>query len=130
MSPRIQVYTTVACRALHRKQPPGLNLQSLTSSALDCSGTDVPARAAKIQACAYIHGFPVRRLKHINSYHNPYEHLECNHDRFLESPRRCPRTQASSSVISRRCPCYVPPCLSASLRTSLTPVTGNFFTFL
>ena len=52
MSPRITVYTAVACRALHREKSPGLNFQSLESVALDCSGTDVSARAVKIQACA------------------------------------------------------------------------------
>ena len=51
MSPRIQVYKTIACRVLHRNESPGLNLQSLASMAVDCSGPEVPARAARIQAC-------------------------------------------------------------------------------
>src|ERR1700733_5999404 len=54
MSPRIQVYTTVACRALHSAQSPGLNVKALQYAALDCSSNAVSARAVKIQACAYI----------------------------------------------------------------------------
>ncbi|KAF9468036.1 hypothetical protein BDZ94DRAFT_837450 [Collybia nuda] len=49
MSPRIQVYKAIACRTLnHAEEIPGLQL--ITSTAVDCSGPEVQARAAKIQA--------------------------------------------------------------------------------
>jgi hypothetical protein len=111
MSPRIQVYTTVACRALHRGEIPGSNLQSLTIAALDCSGSDVSARAVKIQACAYITWSLHIRLKHTNSHHNAYERLECNYNRILESPRRYPWSETDFGTISGWCPCHVPSCL-------------------
>ncbi|RDB25839.1 putative membrane protein C14C4.07 [Hypsizygus marmoreus] len=48
MSPRIQVYKAVACRVLNEgNDSPGLGIHSL---AVDCSSSEVQARAARIQA--------------------------------------------------------------------------------
>ncbi|KAG6895275.1 hypothetical protein C0992_002229 [Termitomyces sp. T32_za158] len=48
MSPRIQVYKVIACRALQAEED--LNNFSLLTATVDCSSAAVQARAAKIQA--------------------------------------------------------------------------------
>ncbi|GLB40410.1 putative major facilitator superfamily protein [Lyophyllum shimeji] len=51
MSPRIQVYKAIACRTLNAEgETHGFNFDSFASAAIDCSGPEVQARAARIQA--------------------------------------------------------------------------------
>ncbi|KAF8071921.1 major facilitator superfamily domain-containing protein [Lyophyllum atratum] len=51
MSPRIQVYKAIACRILNAKDDsPGLDGHPFPSATVDCSGSAVQARAARIQA--------------------------------------------------------------------------------
>ena len=52
MSPRIQVYKAIACRALSDGSQ-GANLNLLTLAG--CGDADVQARAARIQACTSGH---------------------------------------------------------------------------
>jgi len=49
MSPRIQVYKAIACRALTKDSP---GVTELSVFLENCGDTDVQARAAKIQAGA------------------------------------------------------------------------------
>lgn len=49
MSPRIQVYRAIACRALSKDSPGLTDLVSFTDG---CEDSEVQARAAKIQASA------------------------------------------------------------------------------
>ena len=48
MSSRIQVYKAVACRSLNQDD---LGFLGSTSTLVDCTSSEVQARAARIQAC-------------------------------------------------------------------------------
>lgn len=79
MSPRIQVYKAIACRTLNQAEDsPGL-------LAIDCTGPEVQARAAKIQACMSSAVTPVPTpLIKSHSCCDSDECFERHHDRVLE----------------------------------------------
>lgn len=88
MSPRIQVYKAIACRTLNQaEETPGL--QYISSVAVDCTGPEVQARAAKIQACMFPAVTPMPTL--LIKSHSRCDSDECferHHDRVLEPSRR------------------------------------------
>lgn len=87
MSPRIQVYKAIACRTLNQaEETPGL--QYISSVAVDCTGPEVQARAAKIQACMFtVTPMPTLLIKS-HSRCDSDECFERHHDRVLEPSRR------------------------------------------
>ncbi|KAG6899545.1 hypothetical protein C0993_009276 [Termitomyces sp. T159_Od127] len=83
MSPRIQVYKAIACRALNAEED--LNHSSLLTAAVDCSSAAVQARAAKIQACTSISQRSLVRFTHPPfSCRDADERTQCHCDRLLE----------------------------------------------
>jgi len=71
MSPRIQVYKAIACRALSTDSP---GIHDLASYATDCGDAEVQARAAKIQAGTSRN---FRYMRVIESFVSCRDHNEC-----------------------------------------------------
>ena len=90
MSPRIQVYKAVACRSLNQDGGrPGLGFLGPPSTLVDCTSSEVQARAARIQACQEFSSYSILKVAHLHLRRSGYdvdEHFECNLDWFLESP--------------------------------------------
>ena len=61
MSPRIQVYKAVACRSLNQEAGGRLDLGS-PSTLVDCTGSEVQARAARIQACEGFSSYSILKV--------------------------------------------------------------------
>ena len=84
MAPRIQVFNHIACRALQ-----SASLHPIQSSVdpqllVDCSSSDVAARAAKIQAGAILLRILPNTTNCAVSCDYNYERSERCDDRFLE----------------------------------------------